>query len=152
MKCIFLESDFRPAFHAMLPPGITDALEAWDHPGWLEDVIRIEVAGATMTMVGPYGERTIPAAVETPGVLFCPIRYWMDALRTTWMDEPDHELSATPDYVDTRYTRFLTLPWMFEVFDDVTTAPRTWTLEEPSEDSDEEFFDSDAVESEPEAY
>ena len=129
MKCSFEEADFRPAWKAMLPPAANgDHLEAWDDPTWCDDAIRVEASNGTLKMQGPHGTASIPAEVQTPGVLFISIRYFISGL-APFNDDTTIHLEATEEYVDANHGRQMAQFVPMELFDDPATAPATFVPE-----------------------
>lgn len=146
MKCTFDESDLRPAWNAMLPPGAADDIAAYEDDDWHLRIIRVEASGNTLTLAGPYGTRSIPAIVEEPGVVFCPIRHFIEHFPKHWTDVPTYHLHVTPDFFQTQVLRAIMIPTEFEVFDDVATAPQTFLPPEYDPDYRDDNDDFDAGE------
>jgi hypothetical protein len=143
MKCTFTEADFRPVWHAILPPGTTDLNEIEDRGFW-DGVVRVQVADGALTVRSPFAEASCPADVETPGVLFIPFREFSELTDTNW-GEPVFSSLAADETVATGFHRTLCQPWQFALFPDPATAPDSWTPpdEEPRDGCADDLGDDE---------
>jgi hypothetical protein len=136
MMCWFEESDFRPAWLAIQKVKTGDFLDNWEHyPEWFTAVLRVTADNGTLTLEGPYGNASIPAEVEQRGVLYLPIRDFVDTMARTW-GETRLMLKADNRKVRSNHAGFLLSEWQFEVFDDPAAAPATWEFYENPDEAD----------------
>jgi len=144
VKCTVEDADFRPAWKAMLPPNAADHLDAWDDQRWLTELIRLEADNDSLTLVGPYARATIPAQVERRGVVFFPIRNFIDGTANLYGDT-HLEINATDEYFASAHGRQKAEDVPLAVFDDPATAPETW-VPPPKQPDDDDWFEDEPEE------
>jgi len=132
---------FMKFWWAIQPPPSEEfgELSFWD----CEGILRLEARDGVVRARGPYGSAALAADIERPGVLFLPIKEFLQPTQSRWFfGDPDMEFEATDDYCCTRYMRFLGhAPWNFALFPDPATAPETW--EPGPEPTDEEELEDE---------
>lgn len=112
---------FFPAWAAISPPQAEDGGFPEDER-YYTDCVRVEAANGMLRLRGPFGNAECPAEVERPGVLFTPIREFIEATENL-VNEPVIELSVVGDKIHVNYKCFITQPEEFFLFDDVADAP-----------------------------
>lgn len=148
MKCTVAWEDFRPAWKAMLPPGATDHIHAWDvNENWDENFVRIEASNGRLTLECPFGRSSLPAQVERPGVVFYPLARFCERTARVYCDETEFDFDANPEYFVLNSGRTYAIHTAQAVFDDPATAPRTFTPEVTPQDDgfDDDFEDDEAA-------
>ncbi|GMU81223.1 MAG: hypothetical protein AMXMBFR47_10940 [Planctomycetota bacterium] len=132
MRFTVRSADFYAARERLMPPG---EVEDWPD-AYYTDYMRIEAAGDHVRLSGPFGEETLAAQIEEPGVAF--IRY-REIISMTDKEVTDHQYGESDELIFTGNAYELcTQFWCcligegdFEYFPDPATAPGTYTPPPP---------------------
>lgn len=152
MRCSFREADFRPAWLAIQWAKTGENYDNWENEAWPTFIARLEASNGQLTLVSPFGQASIPAEVEVPGVFFVNLREFIDTTAPIEYVKEPYEFHADDESFNYACFRTLAENTVMKLFRDPATAPQTWVpadepeAEEYWDDEDEGDEDGDTAE------
>jgi len=104
-------------------------------------IARVEVTADTLRIEASCGKTEVPARVESRGVLFIPLREFVETMTPFYRNEESYELNADARGLWANHLLQEAYAVDYALFTDPTTAPATWQPPEVSEEDDELDFD-----------
>lgn len=145
MKCAINHEDFARLLRALFPPGVDfDDPDFWPRGDLREHMVRAVARDGTFSARTEFGEATVPAQVERPGVIFVALWEFYDSGQWNLMQFPHRifEIREDDGSIMTNDGAFM-CDGRWARFDDPDTAPQRWEDVEFDEEDEDDWYGDD---------